>query len=168
MYPDLAIQDRLFMVVKEFARKAYQSGDHTYLASYAELAKVFDGLYINPKTGRPALEAINWIRTLVSRIRKDKGHPHIRPYTEPHIEVDVEGNEVVRNYVNILMGSQAVKAKNLVLEKQKTGISEAQDDNKEVVNVKKVMKEVDEYSEYLEQRQREANDKRRKNKERKE
>ena len=148
-------------LLDDLVKKALRTGDHTQLASMNELAKVFEGLFINPKTGQPTLDAINWVRKLVTRIRKDKGHPHLRPYTEPHTEIDVSGEEIVRYYLNLLIGSRAVTYKNLQLEKQKTGLTETQKINKENSNPKKVMKEAEEYSNYLIQKQQDANDKKR-------
>ena len=160
-YPDLALDERLFMVLNDLVRKYMQSEDHTKLASMNELARVFEGLFMNPKTGMPTAEAINWIRKLVTRIRKDKGHPHIRPYTVAFVEVTADGQEVVRYYLSLLMGIKAIKEMNLRLEKQITGIREAQKENRETLNVKKVIKEADEYARYLELKQREANERRR-------
>lgn len=166
IYPDLALHERLFIVLDELVRKALRTGDYQQLASLNELARVFEGLFINPKTGHPTADAINWIRKLVTMIRKDKSHPHIRPYTEPHTEIDVSGQEIVRWYLNLLIGSKAVTQVNLRLEKQKTGISETQKANKENANPRKVMKEAEEYAIYLKQKQQDANDRKRKDKRR--
>lgn len=161
MYPDLSLHERLYAVIHPFVKKSLESQDHLHLASVNECARVFEGLFINPKTGMPTADAINWIRRLLTRIKKDKGHPHIRPYTQPFVEVTVDGQEVIRYYITFLMGSKAIKEMNLRLEKQVTGLKEAQKQNKETFNPKKVMKEADEYMAYLELKQREANEKKR-------
>jgi hypothetical protein len=163
-YPDLTPSERLFVVLDELVRKATHAADHTKLASLNEYAKVFNGIFVNAKTGRPTDESLNWIRKLVTLIRKDKGHPHIRPYTEPHIEVLVDGTEVVRYYLNLLRGTRAVTYVNNRLEMQRQGLKESQAANRDLANVKKVMKEADLYRGELEVKQQEANDKKRRRK----
>lgn len=162
LYPDLELHERLFMVLDELVRKAIHKNDHTELASFNEFARIFEGLFINPKTGRPTADALNWINKLVTRIRRDKGHPHIRPYTEAFIEILADGTEVVRYYLNLLRGSKAVTYVNLRLEKQKQGIKENQAKNRDLVNVKRVMKEAEQYRDQLIMKQQDATRKRKK------
>lgn len=157
LYPDLKPAEKLFMVLDHFVTEAIRTDDHTKLPSYGELAKKFDGLYINPKTGRPTSDAINWVMKLVSMIRRDKGHPHIRPYTAPFVETLVDGTEVVRNYLNLLMGKKAIASVNAKLEAQKQGLTQSQRMNRELENVKRVKKEIDHYREELQARQDDAN-----------
>lgn len=166
MYPDVPLHERLFMILDYLVTNAIRNADHTILASLNELASLLGPLFINPKTGTPTAEAMNWIRRLSTLLRKDKGHPHIRPYTEAHVEITPDGQEVVRYYLSLLMGPRAIKEINLRLEKQKTGLTEAQNMNTELGNVKKVMKEAEEYREYIEAKQRDANFKKRKGKKR--
>src|SRR5262245_12533250 len=160
LYPDLPLHERLFKVLHELVKRAIQKNDYTELGSLNEFAKIFEGLFINPQTGRPTADALNWVRKLITKIKKDKAHPHIRIYAEPHVEVDATGEEVVRYYLNLLRGSRAVIFINNMHEKHRTRLREQQNANKEATNVKRVMKEADTYSNQLEQKQRDANAKR--------
>lgn len=155
-YPDLSQHERLFVVLDELVKKSIELDDYTQLPSLNELAKKFEGLFVNPKTGMPTADAINWIRKLATKIKKDKGHPNIRPYTEPHIEIAVDGTEVLRWYLNLLRGSAAVNRVNTALETQRTALKEIQATNRDLVNVKKVLKEAEQYREELEIKQQEA------------
>lgn len=162
LYPDLLVHERLFMILDEFSRNAIRKEDHTQLASLNELAVLFDGIFINAKTGKPTADALNWTSRLVTKIRKDKGHPHIRPYTQPYVEVLADGTEAVRNYLDFLRGSKAVYVVNNRLEGQRTGIRQAQKLNEELLNTKRVMREVEHYRIQLQIKQDEANRKRHK------
>jgi hypothetical protein len=156
-YRYLDPMERMFMVVEELSRKAVQMHDHTQLPSHNELAKIFDGIFVNSKTGQPTyIPAILWIKRLLSYIRKDKGHPHIRPYTEMHVEELADGTEVVRNYVNFLRGKKAVIFVNQRLEIQKMGLEEIQKQNRDLEDVRTVSKEVDLYRMELELKNRDA------------
>lgn len=163
MYPDLKTHDRILVVIEHLFQKMLRLDDPTELASYNELATL-ERLFVNPKTGKPTTDAINIIRKLVTLIKKDKAHPHIRPYAIPKVEITVDGKEVVRNYVTLLMGPQLVAEINARLEKQKTGLTESQKANKELVNMRKVMKELEQYIEELKAQQEDANRKKRKRK----
>jgi hypothetical protein len=162
LYPDLSASERLFMVLDDLVRKAIQTNDHTKLASYNELGRVFNGLFLNPKTGQPTLESINWVRRLTTLIKRDKSHPHIRPYTEAFIEILADGTEVVRYYLNLLRGSKAVTYVNNRLESQKQGLKENQAKNRDLVNVRKVMKEAERFRDELIIKQQDATRKKRK------
>lgn len=156
-YNGLDPVERMFMVVEELSRKAIALHDHTQLPSHNELAKIFDGIFVNPKTGQPTyVPAIKWIKRLLSYLRKDKGHPHIRPYTEMHVEELIDGTEVVRNYVNFLRGKKAVIFVNQRLEIQKMGLEEIQKQNRDLEDVRKVAKELDLYRMELELKNRDA------------
>jgi len=163
LYPDLSLSERLFMVLDSQVRRAMSKDDYTELSSIGELARVFEHFFLNDK-GKPNGDAINLMNKIISQLRKDKGHPHIRPFTEPHIEMDPYGNEVIRNYLNLLRGSKAVTYVNNRLEKQITGLKQSQRQNRELINVRKVLREAEQYREELEIKQQDANRKRGKRK----
>ena len=149
--------ERMFMVIQELSTKALDMNDHTQLPSHNELARIFDGVFLNPKTGLPTyVPAVLWIKRLLSYIRKDNGHPHIRPYTEMHVELLADGTEVVRNYVNFLRGKKAVIFVNQRLEEQKMGLEEIQKQNKDLENTGMVKKEIFLYKMELELKNRDA------------
>lgn len=160
MYPDLSEHERLFVVLDELVRKAMARDDYTELASIHEYAALLGDLFINARTGRPNADARNWVSKLITALRKDKGHPHIRPYTEPHVEISDRGEEIVRNYLNLLRGKLAIIRINNRLEGQITGLQQAQKENTELKNIRQVMKEAEAYREELEIKQQDANSKR--------
>lgn len=154
-YKWLDPSERLFMVCDQCSRDAATYQDHTHLPSHNELARIFDGVFLNPKTGQPTYRpAILWIKKLLTYIRKDPAHPHIRPYTESHVEALPNGEEVVRHYVNFLRGKKAVIIVNQHLERQKMGLTEIQQQNNDLIDTRKVAKELDLYRMELELKNR--------------
>lgn len=151
-YPNLSPHERLFKVLKYLVEKSESNNNHQELPSRKELARIFDGIYLNPKTGEPTeIPAMRYIDRLLTRLRKDKGYPRIRPYVQMFVETLTEtGEDVIRFYVTFLRGRKHVRFINQMLERQKEGISEIQDQNNELINVREVNKELDAYDLYLE------------------
>jgi hypothetical protein len=156
LYPDLAQHEQKFVIIQDLFKQYQVSGDHQKLGSLDEYSKVFNGIYIHPKTGRPCADSVNATRRLLTVIRKDKGHPHIRPWIQPFVEVLADGTEVIRNYVTLLVGRQAVNYQNVKLETQRQGLKESQKANNDCVNTRRVKKELEQYRVELEIKQQEA------------
>jgi hypothetical protein len=98
---------------------------------------------------------------LLSQVRKDRRHPHIRPYCRPYVETLVHGLEVIREYVEILAGREAIRKANERLQRLSIGAKEAIKANNELLKVRLVKKETSEYRRELEAKQQDANNRRR-------
>jgi hypothetical protein len=156
-YPDLTAEERLFKVLNELVRKATRMNDHTQLPSIGEVAIVINPLFVNPHTKRASADGWNLVRRLVSKINKDDGHPHIRIYTEPHVETVVNnGIEVIRHYLSFLKGKARVNAVNKQIGKVISGLVNNQKLNEDLYSNAKVTKELDRWDKELEAKQKEA------------
>lgn len=151
-YPNLAAHERLFKVLMHLLEKAEKYNDHQQLASRKELARIFDGIFLNPKTGQPTeIPALRYIDRLLTKLRKDNGYPRIRPYVQMFIETLTEtGEEVIRFYVTFLRGKKHVEYINKRLEREESALHEIQEQNNELVNTRLVNKELEQYDVLLE------------------
>ena len=157
LYPDLDRVERLFMVVDTLETRALRTDDHTKRASIVEYGKAFEPLFASG----PFDWIVIQILRLISQLRRDTRHPHIRPYVRPYVEILANGIEVVRNYLEILAGREAIRKPNERLEKLVIGGRQAIKKNNELANVRRVRRECEQYRLELEQKQQDANNRRR-------
>lgn len=157
LYPDLTRIEQCFMVLKKLEERALKTNDHTKRASHHEIGHGFEALFQQGPSGWINIQA----QRLIRAIRKDNAHPHIRPYVHAYVETLVSGDEVVREYVELLFGKKAIDLVNLKLAGQMTGIKNAMKKNQELANARKVMKEADTWEQELEAKQQVANSQKR-------
>jgi hypothetical protein len=157
LYPDLERSEQMFMVVDTLEERAIKTDDHTKRASLKELGKGFEPIFQAGPIGWLIAQA----QKLLSQVRKDRRHPHIRPYCRPYVETLVHGLEVIREYVEILAGREAIRKANERLQRLSIGAKEAIKANNELLKVRLVKKETSEYRRELEAKQQDANNRRR-------
>ena len=157
LYPDLERHEQMFMVLDTLEERAIKTNDHTKRASHKELGKGFEPLYQAGPIGWLIVQS----QRLISQVRRDRRHPHIRPYCRPYLETLVNGLEVIREYVEILAGRQAIRKANERLQRLAIGAKEAIKANNALQNTRRVKKEVTEYRQELEAKQLDANNRRR-------